>query len=311
MNEYTPTPENQSDKTKRADELDAIRHRKTLRDEGKKPQTEEYTHEEKDLSYVDDYENRLTLGKILKYIAIGLIVLLFAVLLFRISAQKETYDDVFVWTDEAIAAYEEKGALTVWIQKMASYRVNTEYDENYNALETLEFTYYPYSDPNKNVKSEDFEGSFMVGLPMYIEETEQLIITFRVNRTAKEHLKSHYSLDYEPTGDVYRFSLSDGATTYTDYDYITISKNSYYYYRLVFNGVDYQNVTGYKDIDETKIDSLSLSVYFKYKYNADSPIASITVANSYCPIEAYEIKDALPAKKTEGLLSSPQETDNE
>lgn len=307
MNETIPTPENQRDTAKTTDTLEAIRHRNALRDNGQKPQTDEYTHEEKDLSYVD--EDRLTIGKIVKYIAIGLIVLLFAVLIYRISSQNKLYDDYFVWTDEAIAAYEEKNALTVWVQKMASYHVTTAYDENFNALQTLDFVYYPYSDPNTNIKSEDFEGCFMVGLPMYIEETKQFIITFRVNRTAKAHLKEHYSLDYEPTGDVYRFSLSDGAKTYTDYDYVTFSKNSYFYYRLVFNGVDYQNVTGYKDIDITKINELDLSVYFKHKYNASSPAAIITVANSYCPIEAYEIKNALPAKKPEGLTSSPTENE--
>ena len=309
MNEYIPTPENQNSAQQDADKLEAIRHRNQSRDTNQKPQTEEYIHEEKDLSYVDENEDRLTLGKIVKYIAIGLIVLLFAVLFWRMSSQNKLYNEYFVWTDEAIAAYEEKKSLTVWVQKMASYHVTTEYDENYNALQSIDFTYYPYSDPNINIKSEDFEGCFMVGLPMYIEETQQFIITFRINRTAKSHLKEHYSLDYEPTGDVYRFSLSDGATTYTDYEYVTFSENSYFYYRLVFSGVAYKNVTGYKDIDITEIDELSLSVYFKNKYNEASPAATITVANSYCPIEKYEIQDALPAKKTEGLLTSPKNTE--
>ena len=303
MNENTPIFENRSDKEQHSDKLDAIRHRTASRDTDAKPQTEEYRHEEKDLSYVD--ESRLTLGMIVKYIAIGLIILLFAVLIWRMTSQNKMFDDRFIWTDEAIATYNRTNNLTVWVQKMASYRVNTKYDENYNALETLEFTYYPYSDPNSNIKSEDFEGCFMVGLPMYIEETKQFIITFRVNRTAKAHLKTHYSLDYEPTGDVFRFSLSDGATTYTDYEYIAFSENNYFYYRLVFDNVDYRYITGYKDIDPTSIIELDLSVYFKYKYNEASPAATITVANSYCPIEKYDVKDALPVTKTEGLLPSP------
>ena len=149
MNEMTPENKN--------DTLDAIRHRQESRPSDAKPQSEEYSHEEKDLSYVDD-ENRLTLGKIVKYIAIGFLVLLFAVLLWRMSSQKKMYNDYFVWTDEAIAAYAEKNALTVWVQNMASYHVNMAYDENYNATETIDFTYYPYSDPNKNIKGEDFEG---------------------------------------------------------------------------------------------------------------------------------------------------------
>ena len=304
MTEYeNPISEGTSKKTSQNDTTDAIHHRQAERDQHQTPQSEEYEHEEKDLSYVD--EDKLTLGKIVKYIAIGMIVLLFAVLIYRMSSQNKLYNDYFVWTDEAIAAYNEKKSLTVWVQKMSSYHVTTQYDENYNALESIDFTYYPYSDPNKNMKSEDFEGCFMVGIPMYVEETKQFIITFRVNRTAKTHLFEHYELDHEPTGDVYRFSLSDGKTTYTDYEYITFAKNSYFYYRLVFTGVDYENLTGYKDIDVTKIQELDLSVYYKYKFNPQSPIAVLTVANSYCPIESYDLNDALPPKTTEGLLPSP------
>ena len=293
-----------SQKKPQNDTTDAIRHRQAERDQHTTPQSEEYEHEEKDLSYVD--EDRLTMSKIVKYIAIGMIILLFAVLIYRMSSQKKLYNDYFIWTDEAIAAYSEKNDLTVWVQNMSSYHVTTKFDEKYNALESIDFTYYPYSNPNSNIKSEDFEGCFMVGIPMYIEETKQFIITFRVNRTAKEHLEKHYSLDYQPTGDVFRFSLSDGKTTYTDYDYITFAKNSYYYYRLVFTGVDYHNVTGYKDIDPTAIKELDLSIYFKYKFNPQSPIDVITVANSYCPIEKFSVKDALPAKLTEGLLPAPE-----
>ena len=240
-----------------------------------------------------------------------IVVLLFAVLFFRIFSQNKLYNEDFVWTKESITAYNEKGNLTVWVQKMASYHVNTAYNDNYEATETLDFTYYPYSDPDPDDKSEKFEGAFMVGLPMYVEETKEFIITFRVNRTAKLDLKEHFLLDYEPTGDVYRFSLSDGATTYTDYEYVTFAKNSYFYYRLVFKNVDYKYVTGYKDIDELMLDELDLSVYFKHKYNEASPLAIITVANSYCPIEAYDIKNALPAKVTENLLVSPKKSEEE
>ena len=304
MTEYThPSPEENETQKQTRDTKDAIRHREETRSRYQKPQEEEYEHEEKDLSYVD--ETRLSVTKIVKYIAIALLILLFAVLLFRIFAQREMYNDTFVWTDEAIAAYQDKGDLTVWVQNMSSYHVTTKFDENYNALDEIEFVYYPYSDPNSNIKNEDFEGCFMVGMPMYIEETEQFVITFRINRTAKTELKEHYSLDHEPTGDVYRFSLSDGKTVYTDYDYITFSKNSYYYYRLVFNGVKYENLTGYQDINQSDIIELDLSVYYKYKFNEASPAAVMTVANSYCPITPFDLDDALPAALPDNLKQSP------
>ncbi|MBQ7365448.1 MAG: hypothetical protein IJW46_07600 [Clostridia bacterium] len=282
---------------------DAVRFRQETRGD-EKPQNEEYTPEEKDLSYVDR-EDRLSIGKIIKYIAIGLMVLMFAVLFYRIFAQKKDYSDYFVWTADAVAAYEEKKELTAWIQNMSSYQLTLARDENNIPTDTLTFTYYPYSDPDPNEKGEDFEACFMVSKPMYIEETKEFLITFRVNRTAGDHLKKHYSLDHSPAGDVYRFSLSDGAVRYTDYDYITFSENNYYYYRLVFHNVDYHYVTGYQNIKQTDITALDLSVYYLYKFNENSPIDSITVANSYCPIERYDIDDALPAVKTPDLKASP------
>ena len=286
------------------DVTDAIRHRAEQRDEYKEPQKEETKHEEKDLSYVD--ENKITVGLIVKYIAIALIILIFAILIYRIASQKKMYNEDFIWTNEALSVYKETGKLTVWVQEMSSYRVTTKFDEEYNPIDSIEFVYAPYSNPNPNLKNEDFEGSFMIGYPMYIEETKQLIVTFRVNRTAKKALMEHYSLDYEPTGDVYRFLLSDGKNAYTDYEYITFSKNSYYYYRLVFNGVTYDNLTGYKDINQSQITELDLSVFFKYKFNENSPIVTMTVANSYCPIEEFDIDDALPAALTPDLKASPE-----
>lgn len=297
-----PTPEEENP-TRSTDTVDAIRHRQTERSKNNERQTEEYEHEEKDLSYVD--ENRLTFGKILKYIATGLVLLVFAVLLFRIFAQREDYSDHFIWTDSILEAYEDKKDLTVWIQNMSSYQLTLARDEHNIPTDVLSFTYYPYSNPDANKAGEDFEGCFMVSMPMYIEETKDFILTFRVNRTAGTHLQKHYSLDHAPTGDIYRFSLSDGKTTYTDYEYVTFRKNSYYYYRLVFKNVDYHYVTGYQNIKPSDITTLDLSFYYIYRFHEASPLDTITVADSYCPIERYDVKDALPAQKTDALKASP------
>ena len=108
----------QSNKQNQNDTVDAIRHRQAERSEHITPQSEELEHEEKDLSYVD--ENRLTFGKILKYIGIGLVILVFALLFYRMSAQNKDYSDYFVWTDSILAAYEEKHDLSAKIQNMSS-----------------------------------------------------------------------------------------------------------------------------------------------------------------------------------------------
>ncbi len=301
MEDYKDTRDNKDEN----DKIEAIRHRQESRSEHKEAQSGDYEHEEKDLSYVDRTD-RLTLGKIIKYIAIGMVILLFAVLIFRMSAQKKLYNDYFVWSEKTLTAYEKDKNLTVWVQNMSSYHIKTAIHLETDSADVLEFTYYPYSDPKPSEKGEDFEGCFMVGFPMYIEETKEFIITFRVNRTAGEELKQHYSLDVAPSGDIFRFSLTDGKTLYTDYSYITFRKNSYYYYRLSFSGVDYNYLTGYKDIDKTKIKELDLSVYYTDFFNEKSPIVTMTVANSFCPIEVFDLGDALPAKKTNDLKSSPE-----
>ncbi len=262
----------------------------------------EHPHEEHEIVLPEDRPPKLTVFKILKYILIGILLFAFILLLYRIFTQKKDYADLFVWTDKALAAYEEKGSLTVWTQDMSSFTLTLERDENNIPTKTYSYTYYPYSG------SEDrrqFDGCFMVSSPMYIEETEQLLITFRVNRTAGDKLRDYYSLSSSPKGDVYRFLLGDGINRYSDYEYITFEKNSYFYYRLVFNNVPYYYVKSHVGVSESDITELTLSVYYSGLYNIDSPLETMTAGNNLIMGDPYKIKKALPAEKDGSLKKGP------
>ena len=258
----------------------------------------------------DEKVPRLSVLQILRYIGIGVIILVMVLIFYRIHTQKEDYSDYLVWTEEAVAAYQEKGSLTVWTQEMKSFNLTLERDENNMPTRTYHYTYDPYSkspyeDESTNLEAErlTYKGCFMVGDPMYIEETRQFLITFRVNRTAGDRVKDHYHLDTAPKGDIFRFALSDGGKTYTDYSYVTVEKNTYFYYRLVFNNVDY-GYLDYTKLTESDIRELTLSVFYNDKFNPDSPFEVLGCANNVIPGDHFKLKKALPAEIDTGIKKS-------
>ena len=193
-------------------------------------------------------------------------------------------------------AYEEKGSLTVYTQDMGGIGNLILIDE---ADETVsyDYTYSPYSE------SDDVRGCFMTSNIMYIEETQQLIFTFRVNRSASEAVMNKYSLESKPGKDSYSFVLSDGENYYTEYDYLTASRGTYFYYRVVFTGVEYTHVDKPYNSPLSGVTELSLSVYYDDLKNFDSPLDTMTLANNLLSAEKFELKKALPAEKPDGLMS--------
>ncbi len=275
-----------------------------------------HPHEDKDTSYMDEYvedkKNKLSIGKILKYIFYGIVLFVFILSIYRIFAQNRDYADYLVWTDEAVKAYEENGKLTVWTQEMSSFTFAMERDENNIPIKENEYsyTYSPFSERevihtiegSTQTKTISFRGVYKVSGPMYIEETKQFILTFRVNRTANEALKELYSLDTKPSGDIYIFTLEDNkGNTYTDYDYVTFSENSYYYYRIVFNGIEYPFFKNYLDVKKDDILELKLNIFYKELYNTQSPVDTMTVGNNLITPDKFDLDDALPAKKPSDL----------
>ena len=241
-----------------------------------------------------------------------IIIFVLVLLVYRIFVQDRDYADHLVWTDEALQAYQENGKLTVWTQEMSSFSFAIERDENGIPTKENEYTYSysPFSEREivrpieGTTKTEtiSFRGAYKTSGPMYIEETKQFILTFRVNRTANESLKKLYNLDTKPSGDIYIFTLEDNnGNTYTDYDYITFTENTYYYYRLVFNGVEYPFFQNYLEVKREDIVEMKLNVFYKELYNIMSPVDTMTVGNNLITPETFDLDDALPAQKPSDL----------
>lgn len=294
------------------DAAEAVKYKNQLRDELADGEVGvEHPHEERQ-EEDEDRVPKLTFGKILRYLGTGIIILVFVLIFYRINVQNEDYSDYLVWTDEALSVYESTGKLTVRTQQMGSFSLTLERDENNIPTKTYTYTYKPYSDSpyeseNSTLKPTQltYKGCFMVGDPMYIEETKQFMVTFRVNRIAGDRVKEHYSLASAPKGDVYRFALSDGENVYTAYQYVTVEKNSYFYYRLVFDNVDYNYLTDHTDLTESEIKELTLSIFYAGKFNPESPLEVMTVANNVLPADSFAIKKALPAEVDPALKNSP------
>ena len=278
----------------------------------------EHPHEEKDTSYMDEYvedkKNKLSIGKILKYALYGVILFVFLFSIYRIFVQNKDYSDYLLWNDQSVAAYKEKKKLTVWTQDMSSFTFALERDENGIPIEDNEYvyTYSPFSEREvirkiagtTETKTISFRGVYKTSGPMYIEETKQLIITFRVNRTANGVLQELYELDTKPSGDIYIFTLQDNqGNIYTDYDYVTFSENTYYYYRLVFNNVNYPFPKNYLEVTAADIIELKLNVFYKDLFNINSPVDTMTVGNNLITPDRYDLDDALPAKVDPDLKS--------
>lgn len=294
---------------------EAAKHRREQREELPADEVgREHPHNDSGSACAEEKAPRITIGQIAKYIGLGIFIFVLILLIYRIVNQKKDYSDLFVWTDEAISVYNREKKLTVWVQDMSSFTYTLERDENNLPTETYEYTYYPYSqsDTPDDLEDEDpFYGVFMVGDPMYIEETQQFIVTFRVNRRAGEKVQAYYSLSAPPSGDSYCFLISDGYNVYTDYEYITFEKDSYFYYRLVFNDLPYGYIRDLRNVERSDIKELRLAVYYSGLFHIDSPLDTISVSCNLIAGEAYDIDDALPAEKSADLKKGPVYTKEE
>ena len=219
------------------------------------------------------------IGKLVKYIIIAVIVLVYALLFFRIFISNDTgLAKDFVWTADSVAAYDENGTLSVYKQELKGYTLR---DESGNVIESVTF----------DKLSED--GLFAVSNFMYVEETSEVIITVRYNDECERLYSEKYSLD-PSKGELFVFELSGGARTYSDYTYLTDERFVYHYRRLVF-----------KDVELADLSSLSLVGYCVGMPDRAKPVVDMPIYDSHIELEPVKLRDILPAKKNDGLLTPP------
>lgn len=227
----------------------------------------------------------ITVTKILKYVILAIVICVYVLILFRIVIKEDPkMAKEFVWTDEAVAAYNELGSdFKVMNQKIRSFNITIPGAEGESDV-TEKIIY------NEITK----DGYFQANNFMYIEATKQLIITFRYNNASLKYLTEELELTLN-NGEPYFLALSTSDGYITDYSYQSSSRFTYEYRRVVFEGVD---LTDEKTVD--------LNIYCMGEtVDLNNPINFITVYDSRIPVEYYNIKKALPAKADSDLTEAP------
>ncbi len=216
---------------------------------------------------------RFSAKRILTCVVVALIIVVYVLIIFRIIIKEDPkFAKSFVWTEAAVEAYESEGDSFKVMNQQIRSGTFTSTDENGKTV-SERVTY--------NTISRD--GYFQVNNFMYIEATKELIITFRYNDASIKALKEQYK-DVEAEPYFLALSTSDGYVT--DYSYLSSSRFTYEYRRVVFSGVDLSN--------ESYID---INIY-RMQENIDlsDPLTTLPVYDSRIPVEYYDISDALPAK---------------
>lgn len=238
----------------------------------------EYDYYPYDDEKTDD-GRRFTFGKLLKYIGIAFVVLVYALIFFRISISNDTnIAKSFIWTEASVKAYNQNKTLSVYTQELESYTLT---DENGNVTEVVSF----------DELSED--GFFKVSNFMYVKETKEVIITLRYNDTCEKTYADKYSIDTE-SGELFVFTLTGGGKRYSDYTFVSDERFTYHYRRLVFSGIDIENVS-----------TLSLQGYCVGKPDYESPVCDMIVYDSHIPLSAVDLGDYLPAEINKDVKTPP------
>lgn len=226
------------------------------------------------------------IGRILKWIAIALILFVYGFLIFRIFIKSDTKTaKTFVWTEATVAAYEaDKDAFKAFTQDN-SY---VYYDPD--TKETFEYFYDTYSGDDAE---HTHEGQFHTSQFVYVPSSKEFQITLRYNEEGVRELLQTYGLEKAPAGELLCFALTDGTHYYTDYTFLTDSRFTYEYRRLTFSGIDLENVQ-----------QMQLEIYFVGDARKSAPYESMTVYLADIPMESYKVKSALPAK-VNGKLQTP------
>lgn len=206
----------------------------------------------------------------------------------------------FLWTEETIESYQ-------------------------NDPDSFKAYYYRHKD---NLTT---DGKFAASYVYYVPSEKQIQITLRYNDSTLEKLMRDYSLSDVPTEEPFVFVLTDGSgKNYTEYKYVSDTKNMYNYRRLVFDGIDFEplivdelpynatedEVKEFKN--NTKDKYIHLKVYYKDDVLLSEPYGIMSVFDYSYSREELDLKKFKP-ELTSGLTprmdytvkEEPDETDEQ
>lgn len=180
---------------------------------------------------------KITFGKVMKFIAVMLIITVYVLLFGRMALAKD------------------RGM-------MSKYIVCTD-----NAAELYEASPDDFSVMSQQLsESIDDDGYYRISSFAFLPELGELQLTVRYNNSTVDTLKAYYG-DISTEGEIFVFTLSDSSgKVYDRYKYAASSNIIYNFRRIAFEGVDFENAgTLYLNVyyvgDTSK--SAPLSISFK------------------------------------------------
>ena len=176
---------------------------------------------------------KITFGKIMKFIAVMLIVTVYVLLLGRMALAKDRgmMSKYIVFTDSAVEQYESSpDNFTVMSQQLS--------------------------------ESIDDGGYYRISSYAFLPELGELQLTVRYNNSTLETLKAYYG-DISIADEVFVFTLSDSSgKVYDRYKFAASSNIIYNFRRIVFEGVDFENAG-----------TLYLNVYYVCDASKSAPMS--------------------------------------
>ncbi len=198
------------------------------------------------------------LKKTIKFIFWGIIILGNVLLLWRIFSSGDTkIAKSFIWKEETIALYNQSP------DSFNAYKHNYEYN---------------FTDG----------GTFSVSNLYFIPSAEQFQFTVRYNNSTLKKLMQEYDLQEKPIGETFVYRLVDNrGNEYTEYEFLTDSKNVYNYRRVVFDGIKMPQ----EDSGEAVLETLTLNIYYAKDVLLSKPYATLEIYNKDRRSELLDIND--------------------
>ncbi len=169
----------------------------------------------------------------------------------------------------------------VFTQHLSSYFLYNSEKEEYETILRSE-----YSD-----KDSGDEGNLKVSNIYYMPQSDQLCLTFRYNANAEENLINNYPSASKLSRDEEHFIyvLRDNkGKTYTSYSFIKGSRANYTYTRMLFDNVDFSDVSLF-----------NLDIYYIGSEDFSSSYRSMIVYDANLTLEEKKID--VPSQTTKGL----------
>ncbi|MBQ7821385.1 MAG: hypothetical protein IJ391_03790, partial [Clostridia bacterium] len=155
---------------------------------------------------------KLTIGKIFKFIAVFLIAAVYVLLIGRmLLARNYGIMNRYVWTENALYEYSAS-------------------PESFSVMS------------HQLSESIDEDGYYHISNYTYVPEISELQITVRYNNSTLDKLDTYYT-DRSDVGETFVFTLEDDkGNIYDTYKYASSSNFIYNFRRLIFEGIDFENV---------------------------------------------------------------------